>query len=462
VGRGRYTTFGILLVLLKYNLDRFLAAIWFGRSWTIFHYLQPGGGLAIDSLIPGDKVFFAMMVLLAIPFVWVGVVLTVRRLRDLDWPLWVVILFFVPFLNLLFFAMLSVLPGARMGEDPAHAPGDDEGILGWLLPRSRWGSAATAVLLTSSSGMSLLWLSTEFLQRYGWGLFVGLPFIVGLSAVLLFGYRQRRGLGECLGVSFLAILILAGFAFALALEGLICLLIAAPLAGAVGLFGGLIGYGIQRCTPRRDRLPPIITSLFLFTPLLMGAEHVARPEPPLLVVRTSVDIHAPPEKVWRQMVAFEQIPEPTEWLFRLGIAYPVTATIRGEGVGAVRHCVFSTGTFVEPIEVWDEPRLLKFAVTVNPPPMKEWTPYPHIHPAHLDGFLVSEGGQFRLMRLEGGRTRLEGTTWYRHRMWPVAYWRFWSDSIIHQIHGRVLRHIKQQAEAVMAEASPWLHPATGF
>jgi len=107
----------------------------------------------------------------------------------------------------------------------------------------------------------------------------------------------------------------------------------------------------------------------------------------------------------------------------------------------VRRCVFSTGAFIEPIEVWEAPRLLKFSVEQNPAPLEEWTPYEHVTPPHLRGFLVSRGGQFHLVPLPGGRTLLEGTTWYRHTMWPAAYWRLWSDHIIHQIHLRVLRYI---------------------
>ena len=71
-------------------------------------------------------------------------------------------------------------------------------------------------------------------------------------------------------------------------------------------------------------------------------------------------------------MSFSEIPPPTEWMFRAGIAYPVRARIQGNGVGAERQCVFSTGAFVEPIEVWDEPRKLKFSVTSNPAPMEEW------------------------------------------------------------------------------------------
>ncbi|MGH7221754.1 MAG: hypothetical protein ACRELF_00845, partial [Gemmataceae bacterium] len=129
-----------------------------------------------------------------------------------------------------------------------------------------------------------------------------------------------------------------------------------------------------------------------------------------------------------------------------GIAYPQRAEIHGTGVGAVRHCVFSTGTFVEPIDVCDPPSRLRFRVTEQPEPMHEWSPY-SIHPPHLHHYLVCREGQFLLEALPGGRTRLIGTTWYSNRMWPAVYWNLWSDTIIHRIHLRVLKHIQQLAEA---------------
>jgi hypothetical protein len=163
-------------------------------------------------------------------------------------------------------------------------------------------------------------------------------------------------------------------------------------------------------------------------------------------VKTAIEVNAAPEAVWGKVVAFTEIAPPKEMLFRAGIAYPIRAEITGQGPGAVRNCIFSTGPFVEPIEVWDEPRLLRFSVAANPAPMQEWTPYAHIEPPHLHGYFVSEKGQFLLTPLAGGRTRLEGTTWYRHTMWPAAYWHLWSDYIIHRIHLRVLEHIRTETE----------------
>jgi hypothetical protein len=178
-----------------------------------------------------------------------------------------------------------------------------------------------------------------------------------------------------------------------------------------------------------------------------GVERAAALRPPVYKVRTAIEVNAPREKVWKEVVAFAEIPPPKELLFRAGIAYPIRAEISGRGVGAVRHCIFSTGPFVEPIEVWDEPHLLRFGVTANPAPLNELTPYGHIDAPHLHGYFESEKGQFSLTALPGGRTRLEGTTWYHDAIWPSAYWHLWSDYIIHKIHFRVLEHIRAAAEA---------------
>lgn len=164
-------------------------------------------------------------------------------------------------------------------------------------------------------------------------------------------------------------------------------------------------------------------------------------------------VDAPPDVVWKYVIAFPPLSEPTDPLFRSGIAYPQRAEIRGRGVGAVRHCVFSTGAFVEPIEVWDEPHCLAFRVTDQPPPMEELSPF-HIHPPHLDNFLVSRQGRFRLEALPDGRTRLEGTTWYTNQMWPADYWSVWSDVIIQRIHHRVLDHVRDLAETDYRSITP--------
>jgi hypothetical protein len=160
-----------------------------------------------------------------------------------------------------------------------------------------------------------------------------------------------------------------------------------------------------------------------------------------------VTVAAPPEVVWRHVVSFEPLAEPPQGILRLGVAYPLRADITGRGVGAVRRCEFTTGAFVEPITAWDEPRRLAFDVDSAPPALREWSPWPGMNPPHLDHYLRSRRGEFRLVALPGGRTRLEGTTWYTLDVHPAPYWRLWSDAIIGRIHIRVLRHVQRLAES---------------
>ena len=220
-----------------------------------------------------------------------------------------------------------------------------------------------------------------------------------------------------------------------------CIVMALPLAVPLGALGGYLA--------SQANSPKTATNGFAMLVLLPSASLTwdMKAKPTVFEVRSAIEIAAPPEQVWKHVVTFSGLPEPREWLFRAGIAYPRRARIAGVGVGAVRYCEFSTGPFVEPIEVWDEPRLLRFRVTENPAPMHEWSPYAQLLPAHLHGYMIYKQGQFRLTPLANHRTLLEGTTVYQHGLWPAEYWRWWSDAIIHQIHLRVLTHIRSLAEA---------------
>jgi uncharacterized membrane protein YhaH (DUF805 family) len=444
--RGPYAVVGVLLFALKHNIDRFVAIWAFHRPWSLFYYISPSDAARITELSAEDARFYSALLGIAIPFIYVGTLMTVKRLRSARLPAWLVTLFFVPVVNLVFFAVLSVLPSVPEGEQQPHS-GRAKVFLHRLIPDHPVGAAAMALLLTIPLFIGGVFLSVYVLGAYGWSLFVGLPFCLGLYAVLIYGYHAPRNVGSCIGVALLATLLFGVALVALAVEGVICVAMAAPLMAVLATLGAVIGYVVQRRPWSMAHAPTTMLVLVLAIPALMGAEYQSPPAPPLVAVRTSVDIDAPPERVWQHVVAFTELPPPEELYFKTGIAYPMRAEISGRGPGAVRHCVFSTGAFVEPIEVWDEPHLLKFSVSAQPPAMQEMTPYGHIDPPHLDNYLVSEGGQFLLTPLEGGRTRLEGTTWYRNKMWPSEYWQLWSDWIIHRIHTRVLEHVKRLAEA---------------
>ena len=185
----------------------------------------------------------------------------------------------------------------------------------------------------------------------------------------------------------------------------------------------------------------------LVLPLAASAEAATSHAPLNEVVTERRRRRTAREVVWERVTSFPDLAEPTEAIFRAGIAYPTRARIVGSGVGAIRYCEFSTGTFVEPVTTWDAPRRLSFDVTETPPPMREFSVWSHVDAPHLDGFMRSEKGEFRLVALPGGKTRLEGSTFYTLEIFPSLYWKAWTDGIVHAIHVRVLGHIQKLAEA---------------
>ncbi len=296
-------------------------------------------------------------------------------------------------------------------------------------------------------GLALVTLSAHALLMYSWGLFLGVPFVIGFVSSWFLNLKTPVSRLNSSAVSVLTIFLIGLALIGLRIEGLICLLMAIPLAFPFAIAGGLVARSILQGRNRAPA-PPTFAACLAIVPLMMMmlGEHAAKVEPPVVSVTTSITIDAPVAAVWKNVVAFPPLAAPDDWLFRAGIAYPTSAVIAGSGPGAIRYCRFSTGDFVEPITVWDEDRLLAFDVSAQPRAMEELSPW-KIVPPHLElNYMRSRRGQFRLVALSDRRTLLEGTTWYQNYFWPQPYWREWSDAIVHRIHLRVLRHVKRQAE----------------
>ncbi|PYQ41784.1 MAG: hypothetical protein DMF77_14845 [Acidobacteria bacterium] len=435
VSRRAYALSGFGLMALKYVTETALVHHVTGRWLTPLDYFNP---LLTSRLaaIGGPGLLSAALIVWTLPFLWIGVSMTMRRAEDAGGSPFLALLYFLPLVNYLMMLTLCLVPSRPRTTRSAHA-----------LDEPRGGHALRSALLGAGAGLAIAILmvgvSVMAFGQYGTTLFVATPFVMGAAAAYVFNLEQPRPVSTTLGVAMLTVVAAGGAILLFALEGVLCLLMAAPPAILMALMGAWLG----RALVRRPGLgAPGIAMVLLPLPLLAGIE-VARPSPPLSEVRTTVEIAAPLDVVWRHVVTFSDLREPPAWLFRLGIAYPQRATITGRGVGALRRCEFSTGPFLEPITAWEEPTRLAFDVAAQPPPLTEWSPYRHVAAPHLDGYLRVHGGEFRLRPLPGGRTLLEGRTFYEMRMFPTAYWRLWSDALIHAIHQRVLRHIRALSEA---------------
>ena len=432
VDRRAYVQSGAGLMLFKYAVDASVVWAFAGRWWTPLSYLNPVWTLR-EQVLRGTPDWLApVLVVWTLPFLWIGVSMTLRRAVDAGRSPWWCLLFFVPVVNYATMLWLATQPSRPSTAGAAPSPGDADlrlraGLLGV-------GAALAITIPTVLIGVYLR-------RQYSAGLFLGTPFTIGYISAYVFNARQAQSERHTLQVAFLAVALAGGAMLVFALEGAVCIAMAFPLAALVALPGAVIG----RAVALRSVVPPPRASLgALLAPLVVLASprQVASPHE----VVTTVEIDASPAVVWRRVVTFPDLPPPTEWLFRAGIAAPLRARIEGSGVGATRYCDFTTGSFVEPITAWEENRRLAFDIAAQAPPLREWSPYAEVNPPHLDGYFRATHGEFRLTALPGNRTRLEGRTRYVVDIFPQMYWTLPAGRVIAAVHRRVLRHIKAVAE----------------
>lgn len=300
-----------------------------------------------------------------------------------------------------------------------------------------------SIILTLILSFLLGFISIGYFGDYGWTVFILIPLLIGFIPPFLIGKVKEISRNKSFSVSFLTFGIASFCLLAFALEGMICIAMSLPLMIPIVWIGSYIGYKINN--KRKLNTSSALLVIVFSSVAFMGFDTVSTHNN-LIAVKTKIIVNAPIETVWNNVVTFNKIEEPTDWIFKTGISYPTDATIEGEGVNAIRYCNFTTGSFVEPITAWDEPTLLQFDVVEQPIPMNEFNPFWDIHPPHLDGYFLSQKGQFKLTKISDGITELEGTTWYKVDIQPEIYWKTWSDFIIHRIHKRVLNHIKEESE----------------
>jgi uncharacterized membrane protein YhaH (DUF805 family) len=453
LGRLPFLAAGVALSVLKIIVDTLVANA-FHHPHSLLFYVSP-----IDAPLfhPGeDRTYWLALAAVTVPFVAVGIVLTARRLRDAAMPPSLALFFFVPFANLLFFAVAALAP-SRPPPKPLELPGQpayrDPGRPGaMVLPApARSFAIPIAGALGAVVGLGTLAVSVGLLGQYGAALTLGAPCMAGFTTGAVFARMEPASPYWRAALATIAACVITLVSIvAFAVEGLGCLVMALPLLVLPAFIGSYLGFSVAKSIPSRTIDATIVGSMLALV-ALMGFEH-AYPMPALHPppVETAIEIDAPIERVWALLPAMEEMPAPTDWVFSTGIAYPLRAKIDRDGLGAKRTCDFTTGPALETVDVWRPNDTLGFTIDQQPDPMVEATLYHSVRQPHLDGYVRDLRGELSVERLPDGprgpRTRLTGKSWYRVSMTPETYWRIWSDAVIHHIHGRVLGVVKTRAE----------------
>jgi uncharacterized membrane protein YhaH (DUF805 family) len=397
--------------------------------------VMPLRSLSLRAIVIFDRSAGFIEILVLVYFLivaWALSSLAFRRAADAGVSEWIAAYAFVPVIQIPVILFLSVIPSRRQAE---LAPEEV------VSARPTWVPAAQGVI--AGIGLTLFAVAVGALvfRSYGFGMFVISPFVVGATT----GYFANRH-GEIdasrsvhlvLCATALGGIALIGFA----LEGAVCIVMAAPLGVVAALAGGALGRGIALSTKRS---PAETVSAVALLPLVFALESAFPPTASFDTSETIV-VEAPPELVWRAIIQMAPMDAPPALPFRLGVAYPLGGEIIGEGVGAVRRGEFSTGTAIEQVTEWIAQRKLTFVVLNDVPSMRELSPYQHVHAPHVVGYFRTTSTSFELLPQPGGQTQIVERTSHELKLDPVFYWLPLARWMVHENNARVLAHIRGQA-----------------
>jgi hypothetical protein len=371
---------------------------------------------------------------------WALTALTFRRAADAGIAEGMAVLAIAPLFQLPAILIGCLAPSRNMqAPSPASNGGaQDHG----------WAAAAQGVVAGMALALIAVALGALVFGTYGYGLFVASPFVIGITTAYLANRKGDLGGSRTAGLVAGATA-LGGIALVIAaLEGLVCIVLASPLGFGVALAGGVCGRAIALA--RRRSAAQTVPALALL-PLVFALESAVQTTTSFDTVQT-IAVNAPPEAVWQAIVHMAPIEEPPALQFRLGVAYPLSGELLGEGVGATRRGVFSTGTAIERVTEWIPNRKLAFAVLTDVPAMRELSPYEHVHAPHVVGYFNSRLTSFELVPRSDGGTDVVERTSHELKLEPVLYWLPVARWVVQQNNARVLAHIRRQAERSAAAA----------
>jgi type III secretory pathway component EscS len=415
----------------------------FAHSVLIFRVLplSPTGGV----LEPSKVLPFVLLFSLAGGFACLASYVAARRAAALGWslPPVLALLIHVPF-----FGAGLALWLAATGDEQEKESVSPTTVAGRLVVPFLVAAAACLLLsygLTKLAEQGQLPLGLKSVGGYfGLATFLALPFAIGVSGGVVI--RRAGGtFGQAVGAAMTLIGAVILVLCACLMEGIICVVMAAPIGAAIAFVGVVVGYFLARTKAADGTLQ---SAAWLSIIVIVALEGWNPPAPLEATTSSEVVINAPAARVWAELHDIRDLPPTENLLFQFGVAHPISTVTDGQGVGAARLCKLSTGDMPEIITVWKPGQELRFKVLSTPPSMRELGFFGQtIDTTHIHSAYASLEGGFKLTTLPDGRTRLVGESHYLLNIAPASYWNLWTKEIVHMVQRRVLEHVKTRAEA---------------
>jgi hypothetical protein len=311
--------------------------------------------------------------------------------------------------------------------------GTKRSILVGVLVAAVYGVAMRAFIEYPIAGQAVLTVMTlDFM--------VLMPFVLGYLSVIP---HPNPSLPYRIFVPWIPTALSVAALAVFGIEGIICIVMAAPVLILFASVGGLVA-GFVRLRSARQ------VAALAALPLLVGPieGRIGSPVDVRTVV-SEITIAAPPSRVWREIVSVPPIAQeelPPALYTAIGFPRPVSATIDGAGVGAVRHARFEGGVlFLETVTDWKENELLSFSIAAQTDSIPATTLDEHVT---IGGpyFDVLQG-TYRLEPLAANATKLVLESRLRVSTHMNVYAGAWVDAIMRSIQETILVVEKRRAEA---------------
>lgn len=273
-----------------------------------------------------------------------------------------------------------------------------------------------------------------------------MPFVLGVIAVSVAPHRARTRWGYGLVASLTSCISSLVLMAVLALELAICLIMLAPASLVMAMLGGLLATWVAKTVSRPERQQHLAMGLALLPFLVTPIESQFPPGDSYRVVSVRQPIRADAATVWYQITHFEPI-APGEHrpsaFHLLGLPKPVQATLMGSGPGVVRRGVYENGlTFREVVTAWEPERTFGFTIGLDPA-VPAPAPYDGIGGRYLE--LLS--ARYTIEPAGDGTVVLMLESAHRVSTRFNGYSGAWTECILADLQGYLLRIVKERAEA---------------
>ncbi len=265
-------------------------------------------------------------------------------------------------------------------------------------------------------------------------MFLLVPFVAGFvtAANTSPAVRLRRTVQIAIFVVVISLTVLLATSF----EGIICVLMAAPVMTVGLVIGAVVGYFVRvKFLDRDDHGRKKLILLIGVCPMLVAAADQV--EKPLRAIQdrevftTEILIDASPGRVWDSLAQMEKLDGPMPLLLRMGLPLPTHCVLESAAVGGRRVCHFNQGVIVQEITDWRRGESMAFRMEKSTLPGRRWLSF-------IDARyeFIPQGPATKLIRHTTIGTRLS----------PRWYWRPLEEWGVTSEHAFVLANVKRSAE----------------